>query len=161
MMYAVLLVLCEWCGDHRDLRVLTHSFPTRRSSYRQRYYRDGGHGNYHGNITDHYDIRTGRWFRSDVEQVPDGRIMGTYFGWGRGYNYAPWAIHTYKWNLFYNPLTKHQQRRVFHTPNYPVGGNVNDYDPDQGKWAERPPTVSLVGHVIPGTTEGVLSAKGW
>src|SRR3546814_20777434 len=90
MMYAVLLVLCEWCGDHRDLRVLTHSFPTRRSSYRQRYYRDGGHGNYHGNITDHYDIRTGRWFRSDVEQVPDGRIMGTYFGWGRGYNYAPW-----------------------------------------------------------------------
>src|SRR3546814_19007676 len=22
----------EWCGDHRDLHVLTHSFPTRRSS---------------------------------------------------------------------------------------------------------------------------------
>ncbi len=127
----------------------------------QLYYRDGGHGNYHGNITDHYDIRTGRWFRSDVEQVPDGRIMGTYFGWGRGYNYAPWAIHTYKWNLFYNPLTKHLQRRVFHTPNYPVGGNVNDYDPDQGKWAKQPQTVNLVGLVIPGTTVGVLSVKGW
>jgi hypothetical protein len=127
----------------------------------QLYYRDGGHGNYHGNITDHYDIRTGRWFRSDVEQVPDGRIMGTYFGWGRGYNYAPWAIHTYKWNLFYNPLTKHLQRRVFHTPNYPVDGNVNDYDPDQGKWSKQPLTVNLVGLVIPGTTEGVLSVKGW
>lgn len=127
----------------------------------QLYYRDGGHGNYHGNITDHYDIRTGRWFRSDVEQVPDSRIMGTYFGWGRGSNYAPWAIHTYKWNLFYNPLTKHLQRRVFHTPNYPVGGNVNDYDPDQGKWAKQPPTVNLVGLVIPGTTDGVLSVKGW
>src|SRR3546814_19109684 len=31
-----LLLICSfsflWCGDHRDLHVLTHSFPTRRSS---------------------------------------------------------------------------------------------------------------------------------
>src|SRR3546814_17952439 len=53
------------------------------------------------------------------------------------------------------------QRRVFHTPNNAVAGNVNDYDPDQGKWSKQPSTVNLVGLVIPGTTDGVLSVKGW
>jgi hypothetical protein len=128
---------------------------------RQLYYRDGGHGSYHGNVTDHYDIPTGRWFRSDVEQIPDSRIMGTYFGWGRGYNYAPWSIHTYKWSLFYNPLTGHMQRRVFHTPNYPVGGNLNDYDPDQGKWSKQPATVNIVGTVVQGVPDGIVSVHGW
>jgi hypothetical protein len=127
----------------------------------QLYYRDGGHGSYHGNVTDHYDVRTGRWFRSDVAQVPDGRIMGSYFGWGRGYNYAPWAIHTYKWQLFYNPLTKHLQRTVFFTPNRPLGGNVHDYDPDQGKWSKQPATVNVVGQVVPGVTDGIVSVYGW
>src|SRR3546814_8103009 len=28
----------EWCGEHRDLHVLTHSFPTRRSSDLDRYF---------------------------------------------------------------------------------------------------------------------------
>src|SRR3546814_16697538 len=31
-LYAWLLFFFEWYGDHRDLHVLTHSFPTRRSS---------------------------------------------------------------------------------------------------------------------------------
>lgn len=126
----------------------------------QLYYRDGGHGSYHGNVTDHYDIRTGRWFRSDVVQVPDKGIMGGYFGWGRGYNYAPWALHTYKWNLFYNPLTGHLQRLGFYTPDR-VQGNVNDYDPDQGKWSEHPATVNLVGTVVPGVTDAIVSVHGW
>lgn len=127
----------------------------------QLYYRDGGHGSYHGNITDHYDIRTGRWFRSDVEEVPDSRIMGTYFGWGRGYNYAPWAIHTYKWQLFYNPLTRHLQRGVFYTPNRLPPGSVHDYDPDRGRWSKDPAIVTRTGVVVPGTTDGIVSVHAW
>lgn len=126
----------------------------------QLYYRDGGHGSYHGNDTDHYDIRTGRWFRSDVAEEPADRIMGGYFGWGRGYNYAPFAIHTYKWNLFYNPLTDHLQRRVFHAPERP-DGNTHDYDPDRGSWSADPVTVKVVGPIVPGVPDGIVSVHGW
>jgi hypothetical protein len=96
-----------------------------------------------------------------VEEVPDSRIMGTYFGWGRGYNYAPWSIHTYKWSLFYNPLTGHLQRRLFHTPNRPVSGNLNDYDPDQGKWSKDPVTVNIIGTVVPGIEDGLVSVRAF
>lgn len=128
---------------------------------RQIYYRGGGHGSYHGNVTDHYDIPTGRWFRSDVAEVPSTRIMGTYFGWGRGYSYAPWAGHTYKWNLFHNPLTGHLQRRGFLTPNQPADGSLHDYDPDQGKWSKDPVAGDIVGVVVPGVEEAMVSVRGW
>ncbi len=128
---------------------------------RQLYYRDGGHGSYHGNVTDHYDIPTGRWFRRDVVEVPSTRIMGPYFGWGRGYSYAPWATHTYKWNLFYNPLTGHLQRRGVLTPDKSVDGDLHDYDPDQGKWSRELATLDMVGMVVPGVEDAMVGVRGW
>jgi hypothetical protein len=100
------------------------------------YYRDGGHGSYHGAVTDHYDITTGRWFRSDRRYEPPWP-MGTYFGWGRSFGYAPWAIHTYKYCLFYNPLRKRLQRVIGQSGRLEGEGpeSVLEYDPDTGSWS--------------------------
>jgi len=103
---------------------------------RQLYYRDGGHGSYHGSVTDHYDIPTGRWFRSDRRHEPPWP-MGTYFAWGRSFSLAPWAIHTYKYCLFYNPLGDRLQRVIGQSGRLKGEGpeSVLEYDPDTGLWS--------------------------
>ena len=103
---------------------------------RQLYYRDGGHGSYHGAVTDHYDVPTGRWFRSDRRYEPPWP-MGTYFAWGRSFSAAPWAIHNYKYCLFYNPLRKRLQRVIGQSGRLEGEGpeSVLEYDPDTGSWS--------------------------
>jgi hypothetical protein len=63
--------------------------------------------------------------------------MGTYFGWGRSFCYAPWAIHTYKYCLFYNPLRQRLQRIVGQSGRLEGEGpeSVLQYDPDTGAWS--------------------------
>jgi len=101
-------------------------------------YRDGGHGSYHGAVTDHYDIPTGRWFRSARREEPPWP-MGSYFAWGRSFRCAPWATHTYKFKLYYNPLVKRVQRLGVPAPapswDPARGMPVNDYNPDTGRWS--------------------------
>ncbi|MBI2609940.1 fibronectin type III domain-containing protein [Candidatus Giovannonibacteria bacterium] len=123
----------------------------------QIYYRDGGHGSYHGSVTDHYDILTGRWFRSDWASAPDSRIIGSYFGWGRDYNYAPWAIHNYKRSLFYNPFTESLNRYVIFGPD--AAGGMNDYNPDQGKWSKD--ILTSVPSNVPAVPDGFIFVDGW
>ncbi|MEX0717719.1 MAG: hypothetical protein WD066_14085 [Planctomycetaceae bacterium] len=119
---------------------------------RQLYYRDGGHGSYHGADTDHYDIPTGRWFRSDRRDLPPWP-MGTYFGWGRSFSMAPWAVHTYKYSLFYNPLTKRLNRTIGQSGRFAGVSGVLDYDPDTGRWA-RELAASMAANV-----PGVIAAN--
>jgi hypothetical protein len=122
-------------------------------SRQQLYYRDGGHGSYHGAVTDHYDIPTGRWFRSDRRYGPPWP-MGSYFAWGRSFSYAPWATHTYKYKLFYNPLLQHLQRTG--------GSSIHDYDPDTGRWSrERSRQLAkgggaFSGPLVPGVPDGLV-----
>lgn len=135
---------------------------------RQLYYRDGGHGSYHGADTDHYDLPTGRWFRSDRRDLPPWP-MGTYFGWGRSFSNAPWAIHNYKYNLWYNPLRKRLQREIGQsgvlegaTPN-----TVLEYDPDTGLWARELVTMPgaihgmVGGPVVPGMPAGLACVRNF
>lgn len=126
----------------------------------QIYYRDGGHGSYHGTLTDHYDCRTGRWFRGGID---DGfsSFTGSYFAWGRGYSYGPYAVHTYKKNLWYNDLTKRLQRNTIYTPDFASNINVNDYDPDQGKWSITMPVLDRIGEYVPDVKGGLVSIHGW
>ncbi|HOX08935.1 MAG TPA: hypothetical protein PK280_21245, partial [Planctomycetota bacterium] len=104
----------------------------------QIHYRDGGHGSYHGAVTDHYDLPTGRWFRSDRRYEPPWP-MGSYFGWGRSFSYAPWCIHTYKYGLFLNPLKKRLQRTIGQSGRMEGAAPdaVIEYDPDTGRWARE------------------------
>jgi hypothetical protein len=136
---------------------------------RQIYYRDGGHGSYHGSDTDHYDIPTGRWFRSDHRYVPPWP-MGSYFGWGRSFSYAPWAVHTYKYNLFMNPLRKRLQR-VLGQSGLMAGagpGSLLEYDPDTGRWARGFQSLEGAtggafggGVVVPGLSNSMLSINNF
>ncbi len=131
----------------------------------QVYYRDGGHGSYHGADTDHYDLSTGRWFRSGRHYMPPWP-MGTYFGWGRSFGYAPWAVHTYKYGLFMNPLRKRLQRSIGQSGRMEgaEAGAVLEYDPDTGRWARgfQPLGAGAGGAfgggvTVPGVTGGMLS----
>jgi hypothetical protein len=120
---------------------------------RQICYRDGGHGSYHGADTDHYDLATGRWFRSDHREGPPWP-MGSYFAWGRAFSLAPWAIHTYKYALYYNPLNARLQR-----------GKLI-YDPDIGRWAlegydQLPKGGAFTGTVVPGLDDALASVSAW
>jgi len=131
----------------------------------QIYYRDGGHGSYHGADTDHYDLPTGRWFRSDGRDVPPWP-MGSYFGWGRSFSYAPWAVHSYKYGLFLNPLRSRLQRAIGQSGRMENAGpgSVLEYDPDTGRWArEFQPLGAGAGGAfgggvtVPGVPGGMLS----
>jgi hypothetical protein len=118
----------------------------------QLYYRDGGHGSYHGADTDHYDLATGRWFRSDRRDLPPWP-MGTYFGWGRSFSNAPWAIHNYKYSLWYNPLRKRLQREIGQSGTFEGierARSVLEYDPDTGQWSREL-------HTLPGNVQGMIS----
>lgn len=134
-------------------------------SRRQIVYRDGGHGSYHGAVSDHYDLPTGRWFRGDLRDNPPWP-MGTYFGWGRSFSLAPWCIHTYKYNLWYNPLVKLIQRNIGQSGRFSgfLPGGVLQYDPDTGKWGREPVSPGIKaggvlggGTFIPGLPDAMLA----
>ncbi|MEX0702585.1 MAG: hypothetical protein WD069_10865 [Planctomycetales bacterium] len=131
---------------------------------RQLYYRDGGHGSYHGADTDHYDLTTGRWFRGDRREEPPWP-MGTYFAWGRSFDHAPWATHTYKFKAFYDPVDQRLRRLDVPTPtptwDSHAGTPALDYDPDTGRWDRDVvllPKAAQNGSWFPvfGTTDRVL-----
>jgi hypothetical protein len=143
----------------------------------QIYYRDGGHGSYHGSVTDHYDLPTGRWFRSDRRYEPPWP-MGTYFGWGRSFSLAPWCVHSYKYGLYYNVLRRTLQREPGQSGGIKgIGQGVLEYDPDTGRWAREmvpvPSASNMIGGpVIPGVPDavvcvrnfsryGTMSGEGW
>ncbi|MFO8014087.1 MAG: hypothetical protein R6X20_12375 [Phycisphaerae bacterium] len=84
---------------------------------RQLLHRDGGHGSYHGSVTDHYDLATGRWFRSARREEPPWP-HGTYFAWGRPFSLAPFCMHTSTYALFDNPLTRTVQRTNVKAPRW-------------------------------------------
>ena len=138
---------------------------------RQLYYRDGGHGSYHGADTDHYDLPTGRWFRSDRRDLPPWP-MGSYFGWGRSFSLAPWAIHTYRYGLFYNPLEKRLQRRIGQSgvfENVSSESVVLEYDPDTGRWVRELRSVKDLFDragpapqwFVPGAPDRLLRVSPW
>jgi hypothetical protein len=138
-------------------------------SRQQIYYRDGGHGSYHGAVTDHYDIPTGRWFRSDRRYGPPWP-MGTYFAWGRSFSYAPWAVHTYKYGLYYNPLRKRLQRSMGQSGRMKGIGSGNiEYDPDTGCWGRKlvPTGIGGTGGAfgggvnVPGVPDGMISVNNF
>jgi hypothetical protein len=99
------------------------------------YYRDGGHGSYHGAVTDHYDLPTGRWFRGARRDEPCWP-MATYFCWGRSFSGAPWSVHTYKHAVYYDPVSQ----RLLRSANkaLPDRSAILSYDPDIGMWAREP-----------------------
>ncbi|MFW6107069.1 MAG: hypothetical protein ACOC8A_00110 [bacterium] len=136
---------------------------------RQLVYRDGGHGSYHGSVTDHYDIPTGRWFRSARREEPPWP-HGSYFAWGRSFSLAPFCIHTYKYALFYNPLTRTLQRTNVKAPRrYDEPGRgvpLHDYDPDLGSWSEDFATIPSGGSpftapLVPGVPDGLLCVEAF
>jgi hypothetical protein len=127
-------------------------------------YRDGGHGSYHGSVTDHYDLTSGRWFRSGRREEPPWP-HGGYFAWGRSFSGAPFCIHTYKYSLFYNPLTRTIQRMSVRAPRRyddPSRGEpVHDYDPDLGAWSKDFAYIPSGGSpftapLVPGVPDGLL-----
>jgi hypothetical protein len=135
----------------------------------QMYYKGGGHGSYHGAVTDHYDIPTGRWFRSDRRYGPPWP-MGTYFAWGRSFSYAPWAVHTYKYGLYYNPPRKRLQRSIGQSGRMKGIGSGNvEYDPDTGCWGRRLMPVGIGGTGgafgggvnVPGVPDGMISINNF
>ena len=135
----------------------------------QVYYKGGGHGSYHGAVTDHYDIPTGRWFRSDRRYHPPWP-MGTYFAWGRSFGYAPWAVHTYKYGLFMNPLRKRMQRSIGQSGRMKGAppGAVIEYDPDTGRWARDLQSLGAGaggafggGVTVPGVPDAMLSINNF
>ncbi len=136
---------------------------------RQIYYRDGGHGSYHGADTDHYDIPTGRWFRSDRRFGPPWP-MGSYFAWGRSFSCAPWAVHTYKYCLFVNPLRKRLQRVLGQSGKMEGAkpDSVLEYDPDTGRWAREFRSLGSGaggafggGVTVPGLPDAMLSISNF
>jgi len=136
---------------------------------RQLIYRDGGHGSYHGSATDHYDLATGRWFRNARREEPPWP-HGSYFAWGRSFTAAPFCIHTYKYALFYNPLTKTLQRTDVKAPRRyddpSKGLPVHDYDPDLGAWSEGFAYLpgggsSFTAPLVPGVPDGLLCVNAW
>jgi len=130
----------------------------------QLYYRDGGHGSYHGSVTDHYDIPTGRWFRSARREEPPWP-HGSYFAWGRSFTCAPFCTHTYKYALFYNPLVKRLQRTNVTAPrrydDASTGVPLHEYDPDLGAWSKEFAHIpsggaSFTAPLVPGVPDGLL-----
>ncbi|MBM4038038.1 MAG: hypothetical protein FJ290_05945 [Planctomycetes bacterium] len=132
----------------------------------QIYYRDGGHGSYHGAVTDHYDLATGRWFRSDRRDEP-AWPMGSYFCWGRSFALAPWALHTYKYNLFYHPLRQRLWRRASGQADTAAAVPADqsawvEYDPDTGLWERELallPSLKDSQWLVPGAPDRLVNVS--